>query len=124
MLIVVRPVVSRPTVNGNAEDAFTLLQIVETRVYQAVAVVLARGLGFGQPLGFGERQFVEFLFPFRRGDVDGIGDAVANGYQVIAIVACASGIYTHISGIATSASACATARADGQYHCGCENLQE
>ena len=97
MLIVACPVVAGTAVNGDAQDALALVQVVEARVYQSVTVVLAASLCFSQSLSLGKRQLIELLLALRCGDVDGIGYAVANGQQVAVV---ASGINAHDCSIA------------------------
>ena len=58
VLIVSRSIIARAAIDGDAEDAFAFLQVVEARVYQAVAVVLARGFCLCQSLGIRQRYVV------------------------------------------------------------------
>lgn len=109
MLIAACPVVAGTAVNSDAQDALALVQVVEARVYQSVAVVLAASLCFSQSLCFSKRQLIELLLALRCGDVDGIGDTVANGHQVVAVRTAASGVDSHASIIASSTGAGAAA---------------
>ena len=93
---------TRTTVNGDAQDALALLQIVEARVYQTVAVVHSGGFRLCQSLGFRQRDILQLLLAFGCGDVDGVGDTVARGNEVVAVVAPALDIYSRTSAYSAS----------------------
>ena len=82
-------VIAWTAINGDAEDALALFQIIEARVDEAVTVELAACFSLGQTLGLFKRDTMQLLLALGSGDVDGVGDAVAYRYQVIVVVAAA-----------------------------------
>ena len=81
-----RFVVTGASIDGDAEDALALFQVVETWVNEAVAVVFACCLDLGQIFGLSERKTFQHLLTFGCGYIDGVGDAVAYGNQVVRVL--------------------------------------
>ena len=59
ILVVSGLVVSRTTIDGDAKDTLALIQVVETRINEAIAVVLATSLGLCQTLGICKRNSLQ-----------------------------------------------------------------